>query len=103
MVNAMASPIYDHHHAVQFYGDDDNLCSTVAAFLTQGFVDRHPAIVIATPAHTICVLDQLRARMIDVDKAQKCGDLVLLDAQQTLDLFMEDDTPDAARFEKSTP
>ena len=57
MVNAMASPIYDHHHAVQFYGDDDNLCSTVAAFLAQGFFDRHPAIVIATPAHTICVLD----------------------------------------------
>jgi|SRR5882672_1094559 len=101
MVNAMASPIYDHHHAVQFYGDDDHLCSTIAAFLAQGFVDRHPAIVIATPAHTICVLDQLRARMIDVDKAQNCGDLVLLDAQQTLDLFMEDDIPDAERFEKS--
>ena len=42
------APIYDHHHAVQFYGDDDSLFTTVAGFLSQGFVDGHPAIVIAT-------------------------------------------------------
>ena len=41
-------PVYDHHHAVQFYGDDTSLFTTVAGFLSQGFVDGHPAIVIAT-------------------------------------------------------
>jgi hypothetical protein len=97
----MPSPIYDHHHAVQFYGDDNNLCATVAGFLAQGFVDQHPAIIIATPAHTICVLEQLKARMIDIDKAQKSGDLVVLDARQTLDLFMDGDRPDPQRFEDS--
>jgi hypothetical protein len=100
-VGDMPTPIYDHHHAVQFYGDEDYLCSTVAAFLAQGFVDHHPGIVIATPAHTICVLDELKGRMIDVDKAQKSGELVVLDAQRTLDLFMDGDWPDAHRFEAS--
>jgi KaiC/GvpD/RAD55 family RecA-like ATPase len=97
----MATPIYDHHHAVKFYGDEGHLCSTVAAFLAQGFVDQHPGIVIATPAHTIAVLEELKGRMIDVAKAQKSGDLIVLDAQRTLDLFMDDDMPDAHRFEDS--
>jgi hypothetical protein len=99
IVGHVATPIYDHHHAVQFYGDDHNLCATVASFLAQGFVDQHPGIIIATPAHTISVFDELRARMIDVDKAQKCGDLAVLDAEQTLDLFMDAKMPDPRRFE----
>jgi len=94
-------PIYDHHHAVQFYGDDDSLFTTVAGFLSQGFVDGHPAIVIATDAHRTAILKYLRARLIDVDKAQKVGSLIMLDAQKTLDQFMVGDTPDPNRFEES--
>jgi hypothetical protein len=93
--------IYDHHHAVQFYGDDDSLFTTVAGFLSQGFVDGHPAIVIATPEHRQSILEHLRGRLIDVEKAQQSGSLILLDAQNTLDLFMEDGMPDADRFEGS--
>jgi hypothetical protein len=95
------SPIYDHHHAVQFYGDDESLFTTVAGFLSQGFVDGHPAIVIATQDHRTAILDHLRGRLIDVDKAQKLGSLITLDAQQTLDLFMIRGMPDEARFEDS--
>lgn len=93
--------VYDHHHAVQFYGDDNSLFTTVAGFLSQGFVDGHPAIVIATAEHGAAILDHLRGRLIDVDQAQRTGSLVVLDAQHTLDLFMEDGTPDEARFEAS--
>ena len=95
------SPFYDHHHAVQFYGDNDSLFTTVAGFLGQGFVDGHPAIIIATKEHCAAILQQLETRMIDVEKAHKLGNLIVLDAQQTLDLFMEGDLPDAARFEAS--
>jgi KaiC/GvpD/RAD55 family RecA-like ATPase len=95
------SPIYDHHHAVQFYGDDESLFTTVAGFLSQGFVDGHPAIVIATEDHRAAILEHLRGRLIDVDKAQRMGSLIVLDAQQTLDLFMVHGTPDAQRFEDS--
>ena len=95
------SPIYDHHHAVQFYGDDDSLFTTVAGFLSQGFVDGHPAIVIATAPHRTAILKYLRARLIDVDKAQKVGSLIVLDAQATLDQFMVGETPDQNRFDQS--
>jgi hypothetical protein len=94
-------PVYDHHHAVQFYGDDESLFTTVAGFLSQGFVDGHPAIVIATEDHRVAILDHLRGRLIDVDKAQQMGVLIVLDAQQTLDLFMVHGSPDQERFEAS--
>ena len=94
-------PIYDHHHAVQFYGDDDSLFTTVAGFLSQGFVDGHPAIVIATKEHREAILEHLRGRLINVEKAQQTASLVVLDAHQTLDMFMENDMPDADRFESS--
>ena len=92
-------PIYDHHHAVQFYGDNESLFATVAGFLSQGFVDGHPAILIATEDHRAAIVDHLRGRLIDVDKAQKVGSLISLDARQTLDLFMVRGTPDETRFE----
>lgn len=95
------TPVYDHHHAVQFYGDDNSLFTTVAGFLSQGFVDGHPAIVIATRPHSEAILTHLRGRLIDVDRAQQMRTLIVLDARQTLDLFMEGDEPDADRFEDS--
>jgi hypothetical protein len=95
------APIYDHHHAVQFYGDSESLCSTVAGFLGQGFVDGHPAIIIATREHSDAILAHLKGRFIDVENAQQTGSLVVLDAQQTLDLFMDGDEPDHERFHNS--
>ena len=92
-------PMYDHHHAVQFYGDDDSLFTTVARFLSQGFVDAHPAVIIATEAHRSSILDHLRGHLIDVDRAQQIGSLVVLDAHRTLDLFMDNGMPDQQRFE----
>jgi KaiC/GvpD/RAD55 family RecA-like ATPase len=95
------APVYDHHHAVQFYGDDDSLFTTVAGFLSQGFVDGHPAIVIATEGHRTSILQHLRGRLIDVDTVQQMGSLIMLDAHQTLDRFMHHGMPDRERFEAS--
>lgn len=95
------APVYDHHHAVQFYGDDTSLFTTVAGFLGQGFVDGHPGVVIATEDHRSSILDYLRDRLVDVDQAQQTGSLVVLDAHQTLDLFMVRGMPDQERFEES--
>ena len=94
-------PIHTHHHAVQFYENDSSLFTTVAGFLSQGLVDEHPAIIIATAAHTAAILEHLSGRLIDVDKARGLGELVVLDAHQTLATFMVGDKPDAARFEAS--
>lgn len=96
-----AARFHPHHHAVQFYGNDNSLFTTVSGFLGQGFVDGNPAILIATPSHVTAILEHLKSRHIDVDRARRVGDLVVLDAQKTLDLFMVADTPHAESFASS--
>jgi hypothetical protein len=81
---SLAAPVHAHHHAVQFYGSDSSLFTTVAGFLGQGLVDGQPAIVIATPAHGAGILEHLRGRLIDVEQAQRAGELLVLDAHETL-------------------
>ena len=88
-----------HHHAVQFYGTETSLFETVAGFLAEGLVARQPAIVIATPAHRAGIVDHLCDRLIDCAKALRDGDLVILDAEETLDLFMTGDRPDYELFD----
>jgi hypothetical protein len=87
-----------HHHAVQFYGTDESLYSTVACFLGEGLVARQPAIVIATPEHRAAIVEHLSARMIDCKRAVREGNLIVLDAQATLDLFMVRDEPHPELF-----
>lgn len=88
-----------HQHAVQFYGTDESLFTTVATFLAAGLVSGQPAVVTATPSHRIPIINHLRERLIDCDRALRNGDLVLLDAEATLDLFMVNDEPDEELFE----
>src|SRR5256885_11895342 len=87
------------HHAVQFYDCDTTLYSTVARFLGQGLVDGQPVIVIATAAHRLPILEYLKARMVDVDQALQSGDLIVIDANETLERVMLDDRLDEEAFE----
>lgn len=100
MADAPANPPAPaHHHAVQFYGSDNSLFTTVASFLAEGLIAHQPAIVIATAAHRAAIVEHLCGRLIDCDKAIREGDLLLLDAEETLDLFMVGDEPDPDLFE----
>ena len=90
-----------HQHAVQFYGTDESLFATVANFLAAGLVATQPAVVIATPSHRTAIVKHLRDRLIDCDRAVRHGDLVLLDAEAMLDLFMVGGHPDAELFESN--
>jgi hypothetical protein len=96
-----STPIAPHHHAVQFYENDNSLFTTVAGFLSQGLVEQQPAIIIATAEHARPILEHLAGRLIDIEKARSVGDLVVLDAQETLSLFMVDGQPDPRKFEAS--
>ena len=87
-------------HAVQFYDNEERLCSSVADFLAGGLTQRHLAIAIATGAHAAGILQKLAERRIDVDVARRLGDLVLLDAEDTLESFMVGEVPDARLFER---
>jgi hypothetical protein len=88
-----------HHHAVQFYGSDDRLCGTVAAFLAEGLITQQPAIVIATAAHRTMIVDCLSERLVDCEKALRDGDLLLLDSEEMLDLFMVNGMPNKDLFD----
>ena len=93
------APIHTHHHAVQFYGSDQSLHTTVAGFLSEGLIIGQPALIIATEPHKTGILARLTERLIDVEKAQASGDLVLLGADEALAMFMVGDMPDEAAFE----
>lgn len=93
--------VHSHHHAVQFYSTDQSLVRTVAAFLSEGLAAGQPALIIATPAHRLAVAEALARSGLDCQQALRTGDLVVLDAEAILDLFMVGDEPNAALFEKN--
>ena len=92
-------PTASPRHAVQFYGTEHSLFSTVAGFLGEGLVAGQPAIVIATDSHRAGILEALASRLIDVERARHSGGLVLLDARELLGTFVVDDTPNDELFE----
>jgi hypothetical protein len=92
-----------HFHAVRFYENKASLCRTVADFLGEGLVSGQAGLVIATAEHRDALLSELRARQVDVDKLQAAGDLLFLDARQTLAGFMVDGMPDATLFKTHVP
>jgi len=87
-----------HRHAVQFYAADSTLFQTVANFLAEGLVKGEPALVVATTPHRTAIVEHLGAKLIDCARAIREGDLVLLDAQATLELFMVDGDVKATMF-----
>ena len=91
----------NHAHAVQFYNSESTLYTTAATFLSEGLVLGQPALVLATPAHCEGIVGQLSERLVDCECAIRDGDLVLLDAQATLDLFMVDDHPNHDLFHEN--
>src|SRR6185503_5581339 len=83
-----ALPLGGPAHAVQFYDNDDFLAEVVSEFVSRGLSSAEPAIIIATEAHRDAFTHGLSSRGIDVDAARNAGELILLDARETLDRFM---------------
>ena len=81
-------------HSVQFYEDDEYLCRLVATFIADGLRANEPAVVIATPAHREGMAAHLRAMGFDPETSA----ITMLDARETLNLFMVDAIPDEERF-----
>jgi MEDS: MEthanogen/methylotroph, DcmR Sensory domain len=98
--NRAAERVHTHHHAVQFYGDETELFKTIGTFLSEGLVVGQPAVVIATPSHSAAIQVALSSHLIDVARARHLGDLVMLDAEETLGAFMHNGTPDRILFKR---
>ena len=88
-----------HFHAVRFYESAESLSKIVADFLNEGFRANQPGLVIATPKHRAGIEEALRAQNVDVVARQGAGDLMLLDAEETLATFMVDGMPDGNSFQ----
>ncbi|HEX3853030.1 MAG TPA: PAS domain S-box protein, partial [Polyangiaceae bacterium] len=94
---ALTAPA-DGHHLVHFYENEASLFEIVCKFLGAGLDAGDRLIVIATAAHRSGMLRQLRDR--HVERAIANGQLLLLDARETLARFMVNGCPDADRFHR---
>jgi hypothetical protein len=93
-------PLARHYHAVQFYAHDADLYETVATFISEGLIAGEPAIVVATCAHAVEITNHLQEKLIDVAAARRIGDLVMLDAEESLSTFMIGGMPDPRLFSR---
>ena len=100
-MNDAAPLVTAQHHAVRFYENDKALAQIVAQFLCAGLAAGNPGIVVATPTHRGAILKELVAKSLDVVQLQRSHDLVLLDAQETLSIFMTNGKPEAEAFQNS--
>jgi hypothetical protein len=96
----MPARLGSHQHAVKFYADEASLFTTVGAFLSQGLVDGHPAIVIATDAHIEGIERDLDRRTINVPVALARRELVTIRAMEVLGALVHGDHVDAAAFHR---
>ena len=88
----------EHFHAVRFYEDEKSLCRIVTDFIGDGLAACQPAVVIATPAHLEEIDRGLHALALDVHRLRENGQLLVLDAEETLSTFMKEGVPDPVAF-----
>jgi len=80
-------------HAVQFYGDDQELAASVARFLGEGLASGGSAVVVATAAHRLAFGPHLPSA---------AGErLLVADAGEMLGGFLADGRLDGARFREA--
>jgi hypothetical protein len=88
-----------HFHAVRFYEDSESLARMVATFVAEGLIGGEPAIIIGTAQHCDAILQKLGAMALNIDQLKQQGDLLMLDAHETLATFMVNGMPNSDRFE----
>jgi signal transduction histidine kinase len=85
-------------HVVQFYENDRFLCEAAANFLADGLTAGNPAVAIATAEHLHTLQDLLHDKGFNIQCLIDAGQLIVLDARETLVKFMNGRMPDADRF-----
>ena len=85
-------------HAVHFYEHDQEIVARIAELVGAGLAAGDPVVVIATRSHLDAVTSLCADRRIDARGAARAGDLLLLDAEETLAELLVDGQPSAARF-----
>jgi DNA-binding NarL/FixJ family response regulator len=87
-------------HEVQFCSTDSILLECFTRFITNALETGNPAIVLATESIRQGLVENLKGRGLDVDRAMRQGTFVPLDAAGMLATIMTGGAPDVARFSK---
>jgi anti-sigma regulatory factor (Ser/Thr protein kinase) len=90
-------------HVVHFYDQEETLALAVADFLGAGLAEGAPALVIATPTHTVAIARVLDAAGIDIRAARAAKQYVELDAQDLLSRFTVGGSIDPDLFSQTVP
>jgi hypothetical protein len=85
-------------HVVQLYQDQDFLNRAVCRFAASALANGEGVILVPTVKHWNAFRPRLIAEGIDVEAAQKRGQLTIVDADETLPRFMHDGMPDSPVF-----
>jgi hypothetical protein len=85
-------------HFCHLYAGEDELMKYLEGFVATGLRQHESVAIIATAEHRFELLRRLRLTGHDTATAVATNQLLLADAQQTLDLFMLNGWPDRDRF-----
>jgi hypothetical protein len=88
-------------HSVHFYENHAALIQRLCGITASGLRAGNSVLIVATAAHRLQLVKELKDTGIDVRSTARDGRFVMFDAKETLSTFMVDDMPDADRFEKS--
>jgi signal transduction histidine kinase/ActR/RegA family two-component response regulator len=85
-------------HFVQFYETDAFLLNSVSGFLGTGLSYGDAAIMVGTQAHRDGLSTLLGQHGLELDGLRESGQLIILDAAETLSQFMVNGSPDPVLF-----
>ena len=88
----------DPTHIVQFYDSDTYLAAAVGDYLAGGLRSGQPVIAVATADHRDAFTSRLKAKGFDLERVTNSGQLLMLDARDTLSQLMTGSMPDPERF-----
>jgi hypothetical protein len=95
---SVLTEISDGSHIAQVYQDDGFLVDAVSLFIAEGLRKQEAVIIIAAQAHWDLFGRRLQANGHDWQAARSSGQLTILDAHETLALFMQEGLPDWKKF-----
>ncbi len=86
------------HHIAQVYKDETFLLKAVSLFIETGLQRNEAVVMIVTDSHREALLCRLRDHNIHVETVIAQGQLIILDAHETLYAFMLNGAPDFPKF-----
>ena len=92
--------VHSSEHHLQLFDSSKSLAETVSAFLMMGFEQGENVLIVATPEHRELLSRKLDEAGVNVREAIAANRVVILDASQTLDKFMRQDTPSPIAFDE---